>query len=130
MSEGKDGGFKESKIECSRVNNATRPGIGVSAEILGRVIYTRKASSARRAREKDGKKERKKEGDGREEEEGKETAEEGQRSVPGACTIASPWRSNGFWMSHRVQSQTAISRRGISQGNDRASPSSRPSIYG
>lgn len=39
--------------------------------------------------------------------------------VPGAYTIASPCRNNGAWMSHRVQSQSAIFRRGISQGNGR-----------
>lgn len=39
--------------------------------------------------------------------------------IPGAYTIASPCWNNGAWMSHRVQSQSTIFRRGISQGNDR-----------
>lgn len=68
---------------------------------------------------------------GRQSGRGERTIGEGQRLVPGACTIASPWRNNGFWMSHRVQSQTAVSHRGISQRNDRfAVAPSRPSIYG
>jgi len=45
-SEGKEGTSKRAKLN-SRVNNATRPGIGVSAETLGRTICTQKASSAR-----------------------------------------------------------------------------------
>lgn len=122
------GGFKESKIECSRVNNATRPGIGVSAETLGRAIRalgrlpsaeTRSRSRGKKRR-KEGVKERKKGAAERRREGTIGRGRGDQRSVPGACTIASPWRNNGAWMSHRVQSQTAISHRGISQGNDRS----------
>lgn len=63
----KKGALKESKIECSRVNNATRSGIGVSAEILERSTLGKLPRRETRAG-KDGKKERKKEGGGGEEE--------------------------------------------------------------
>lgn len=88
---------------------------------LGRAICTRKKLPARDARGKKVERIERKKGAGERRRGGKGRSEggAGSASIPGACTIASPWRNNGFWMSHRVQSQTAISHRGILQGNDR-----------
>jgi len=52
----------------------------------------------------------------------------GTSIVPGARGIASPWRSNGSWMSHRVQSQSAISRN-FAWKRPLLSPSRRSTIY-
>lgn len=121
--EGKSRGrsFKESKIECSRVNNATRNRTSMSPRkrwkrsALGE-LPPRNAHEKKRKEEKERRNERKKTAEWR----GKDSWRKGdQRFVPGAYTIASPWRNNGSWMSHRVQSQSGISRRGILRGNDR-----------
>lgn len=77
------------------------------------------AATAAAAAEKERK--RRKRAVGREEERDRRVRERERdvELVPGAYTIASPCRNNGAWMSHRVQSQSAIFRRGISQGNGR-----------
>lgn len=98
-----------------------QPGVNVSAETLetidARLSFHREMHERKREerRRREGTKERR-----RDWREGRTVTGRGTSGfVPGAYTIASPWRNNGSWMSHRVQSQSAISRRGISQGNDR-----------
>lgn len=109
------------------MNNATRSGIGVSAETLGRTICTRKASSARctRKRWKEGVKERR----GRQRGRGKGRSERGsaryQVPVPsrhhGGITVSGC--PIGF-------NRKRLSRAAEFCRETTASPSSRPSIYG
>lgn len=93
-----------------------QPGVNVSAETLETIgdaldeLPPRNAREKKRKEEKERRNERKKEDWMTLERERRPRRRGTSGFVPGAYTIASPWRNNGSWMSHRVQSQSAISR--------------------